>query len=331
MRTYRLVSPHPHQYLRDALSARGWAETPGPEWDLLWSDRIPPPLVYRSRRPGTLVNHLPGAVTLHYKDELAHFLAAAGADFHPRTYAMPFDRGRWEAAAAADPEAIWIVKPKRDARGRRIRLGRGAGRVAPADDEIVQRYVAHPLLLPGDPHKHVLRVYLLVTSLDPLTAWVHPRGPVKFASRPFSTTGAGLADRLRHLTNPGLHDAPRTITMADYAARFTAAGHDFSSLWRTICRCLAATLAAHSEAMLRVSRYVAGRDLAGLFELLGCDVLVDAEARPWLLECNISPRLAARGAAGSAGAAAQEATKRAVVADVVGLVDDGAAGEFVPL
>jgi hypothetical protein len=46
---------------------------------------------------------------------------------------------------------------------------------------VVQRYIANPKLLDG--FKHDLRVFYLVTSLDPLVVWTYPNaGVVKFCS-----------------------------------------------------------------------------------------------------------------------------------------------------
>ncbi len=336
MNRYRLGSPpgeEEQEFLREALARRAWTETRGDDWNLLWSFPIPGSPVYAGRPAGSLVNHFPGSITLHFKDELAYFLAAAGARFHPRTWSMPGDFDRWRAVAAAEPDTIWVVKPKRLALGDGVRVTRDPASVAPDPAMIVQEYLADPLLLPGDGAKHVLRIYALVTSLAPLTAWLYADGPVKFASRPFGTSPAELADPARHVTNPGVQRAMGeviSIDQPDYRRRLAAAGHDPQGLWREIRRVVAATLRAHAAPMLRVSHRVTA-DLTGCFELLGFDVLVDARLRPWVIECNVSPALAARGGTGSPALAAQQRAKRALVDDVIGLVLAGEPGGFEPL
>ncbi len=335
MSRYRLGSPPGDdelEFLRAALARRGWAETGGDDWDLLWSFPIPDSGEYAARPAGSLVNHFPGSITLHFKDELAYFLAAAGAECHPRTWSMPGDFDRWRVVADAEPDTIWVVKPKRRALGEGVRLTRDPASVTADPEMIVQEYLADPLLLPGGA-KHVLRIYVLVTSLTPPTAWLYPDGPVKFASRPFGTSPAELADPARHVTNPGVQRTVGEVISIDqpaYRRRLAAAGHDPQGLWREIRRVLAATLRAHAAPMLRVSHRVT-TDLAGCFELLGFDVLVDAGLRPWVIECNVSPALAARGATGSPALAAQQRAKRALVDDVIGLVVAGEPGGFEPL
>ncbi len=306
----------------------------GDDWDLLWSFEIPRPAVFRRRRPGTLVNHFPGSATLHFKDELAHFLAAAGAEFHPRTWPMPGGEAAWRVAAAADPDAIWIVKPRDRQGGEGMRITRDPSSVAVQAGTVVQEYVADPLLLPGEPCKHVLRIYVLVTSLVPLRAWIHPEAPVKYASRPFAVGDGDLDDLARHLTNPSIQRAAgepvRCITMPAYGDRLREAGHHPAVVWDRIRDVTRRTVEAHLDPIRRVSGYVTP-DLDGCFELLGFDILVDATLRPWVIECNVSPALGARGSDGSPAQAAQRRAKETMVGDVVGMVLAGDPGRFEPL
>lgn len=74
--------------------------------------------------------------------------------------------------------------------GKRLRKNRA---------HLVQRYIHNPLLVRG--FKFDLRVYVLVTSFDPLRVYIYRDGLARFCSAPYSTTAAGLRDRYRHLTN----------------------------------------------------------------------------------------------------------------------------------
>ncbi len=195
------------------------------------------------------------------------------------------------------------------------------------DEWLVQRYVSNPLLLPGWPYKHVLRSYVVVTSLDPLEAYAYPNGPVKFTSRPFSLELDALDDPVVHLTNPPVQrtntdvpDPVRGTDHDDYRRRLRdETGIDDEALFAEIAGMLADTLLALHEPVLALSRRWADR-LDRCFELLGFDLMVDADARPWLLECNISPALGVRGQPGSAAHAAQTRAKEPMVADLLRLV-----------
>ena len=67
---------------------------------------------------------------------------------------------------------------------------------------VIQRYVSRPLLLDG--FKWDLRLYVLVTSFDPLEAFLYTEGFGRFASEPFSLERSRLQDPFVHLTNASI-------------------------------------------------------------------------------------------------------------------------------
>lgn len=69
---------------------------------------------------------------------------------------------------------------------------------------VAQRYQERPLLVNG--YKLDCRVYLAITSSDPLIAYVYDDGLVRFATRPFEAPAPGNENELRmHLTNFALN------------------------------------------------------------------------------------------------------------------------------
>jgi tubulin polyglutamylase TTLL5 len=312
-------------FLREHLGAEGWEPTAGDDWHLNWSAAVQPLRVFRGLGDGQRVNHFPGIAPMHYKDELAHFLGP-DCGFHPATFSMPHQRDALLSAMADRPQAVWIRKPKRSQAGLGIELLTSPGQVPDEDEWIVQRYVADPLLLPDRPFKHVLRVFVLVTSLDPLVAYVHRNGVVKFTSRPFRTDAHALTDPVVHLTNPRVQrqntDVPDPVRAMDfdgYRDVLAAAAIDPLPVFGAISEMLAATLSALRDPVLGLSAKWAER-LDCCFELLGFDVMLDAAHRPWLLECNISPALGVRGRTGSPDQGAQRRGKGPMVADMLSVV-----------
>jgi tubulin polyglutamylase TTLL5 len=161
--------------------------------------------------------------------------------FHitPTTFLLPRELPAFREAftrAAGGVEAsccqpaglnLWITKPVGLSRGRGIALlsdleqlpglqamaaeataavvataqdgGGSSAAGSTAGQLLVQRYVAQPLLLQG--YKFDLRVYVLVTGVQPLEAWLYREGLARFASRPYSLAAEALHDRPMHLTN----------------------------------------------------------------------------------------------------------------------------------
>ena len=80
---------------------------------------------------------------------------------------------------------LWIVKPSNLSRGRGIYIVDDVSEVNIDDDTaIVQRYISDPLLING--HKFDLRIYVCVTSYEPLRIYVYKEGLARFASEQYS-------------------------------------------------------------------------------------------------------------------------------------------------
>ncbi len=329
-RVDRRIDPAETEFVRAHLDRAGWTPTSDDDWTLYWSAAVHELAVFARVRDGQLVNHFPGIAPLFYKDEMAYHLAAAGHAFHPATFSMPGEYGALVAAMDADPRALWLRKKKRWMAGDGMAIITGDTPIPRGEEWLVQRYVANPLLLPGRPYKHVVRSYVLLTSLEPLTAFVHRNGPVKFTSRPFSLSPEALRDPVVHLTNPPIQklntdvdDPVRGMDHDAYRPWLAGFGVDADGLFSRIDAILADTLRALHQPVLRLSREWSPR-LDRSFELLGFDLMVDDELNPWLLECNISPALGVRGRPGSPARDAQLRAKEPMVGDmlrVLGLLD----------
>ena len=63
---------------------------------------------------------------------------------------------------------------------------------------VISRYISNPLLING--HKFDLRIYVVVTSYEPLRVYVFKEGLARFASESYSTK-FNKNNRYMHLTN----------------------------------------------------------------------------------------------------------------------------------
>lgn len=63
----------------------------------------------------------------------------------------------------------------------------------------MSRYVSKPHLINGK--KYDLRLYVLVTSYDPLKIYLFKDGLVRLATVPYTTSKSSLKQRFIHLTN----------------------------------------------------------------------------------------------------------------------------------
>eukprot|EP00736_Rhodelphis_marinus_P010272 Rmarinus@m.14933 len=162
---------------------------------------------------------------------------------------------------------------------------------------IVQEYVDPPMLLKG--FKFDFRVYVLVTSLDPLRVYVCREGITRFCAMKYKTEFGDKFEPRRHLTNYTLNrDDPNfdinrckktiTATLGQLVTSEKIASPE--AFWRQVDRIALETCAKIAPAL---KRKMAKRKLPheNAFQVLGFDILLDAGGRCVLLEVNSKPRL----------------------------------------
>lgn len=93
---------------------------------------------------------------------------------------------------------MWIVKPSNSSRGRGIYLVDDPSEISTEDDSVISRYISNPLLING--HKFDLRIYVVVTSFNPLRIYIYREGLARFASEEY-TTKISKHNKYQHLTN----------------------------------------------------------------------------------------------------------------------------------
>jgi hypothetical protein len=332
-RRFAIDPPDADPIVRAALEEAGWTAADGDGWSLLWTAGEPDAAAYAKLAAGQHVNHVPGIAALARKDRLP---GTVGERVRiPETFLLPQQLGRFRARAHEEPWTTWIQKPKAGARGEGVSILASPDDAETNGNFLVQRYLDEPHLIEG--RKYTLRRYVLVTSLEPLEAWLYDDGFTKLASRPFAVSGAARLDRFRHLTNPDvleLDDLPTSadnLTRPAYEELLRAEGRDPDALAAEIERLLATTVGAARDE-LAAATWRATNTPGGCFELLGVDVLVDAELRPWLLECNLGPSLSVEAGGGRAEREERE-LKHALVRDLLGTLGlrPGGPGGFRPL
>lgn len=126
--------------------------------------------------------------------------------FVPTTYILK-QSSQWERFQASRSEAeegkLWIMKPSNQAQGRNIRVLSKKSKVKREEEYIISEYIANPHLIDG--FKYDLRIYVLVTSYDPLRVYLFDDGLGRFATEKYSTAVKELSKQYVHLTNYSLN------------------------------------------------------------------------------------------------------------------------------
>uniref|UniRef100_A0A1B6JU11 Tubulin polyglutamylase TTLL4 n=1 Tax=Homalodisca liturata TaxID=320908 RepID=A0A1B6JU11_9HEMI len=280
------------------------------EWCGTWGKHMKS-LCFKTLREYQKINHFPGTFQIGRKDRLWKNLFRLMAKFGkkefgfiPRTYVLPQDnkllRSAWEKNCGKEK---WIVKPPASARGTGIKVIHKWTQIPKKCPLVVQKYIADPYLINGS--KFDLRLYVLVTSINPLRIYLYDNGLVRFASVKYSNEMTSLADRYMHLTNYSINKLSSQYTQNEDAS--ACQGHkwslqamwtylekeqgvDVKALWGHLIDLVIKTIISGESAISQLSHAnLASRYCS--YELFGVDVLLDENLKPWLLEVNISPSL----------------------------------------
>ena len=93
----------------------------------------------------------------------------------------------------------WIMKPAAKSRGRGITLVNELTAITYGEPVVIQRYIKNPLLING--YKFDMRIYVVVTSVNPLEAFIYRDGFGRFSTIPFSINPNDKSNKYIHLTN----------------------------------------------------------------------------------------------------------------------------------
>ncbi len=319
------------KFFVEALDPGRWQAGSKDDWDTCWFTGMPDADLFEHLKSGNSINHIPGnngvtVKSLLYKTLSAQRNRVAGHDiqqkfdFFPRVYSMPGEYFDFQRDAAANPDKLWIAKPKSLSRGRGLGLVTDPGTVAKTSDWLVQRYIDNPHLYDG--HKYVLRCYVLITSVEPLRVYLYKEGFAKLASEKYAKED--LSNPYVHLTNPDINELNEEvetpvifIPFSDYKTWLTAQGMDPNEIFAKIKDLVVLTAISVRERMRERLSEIAS-DTSGCYELIGIDCLVDETGKPWILECNLSPSLEVVSSSGG-GDDVEASVKRNVVEDIVSI------------
>lgn len=121
-------------------------------------------------------------------------------DICPKTYIFPEDHKRFKIDREAEKKSVlYILKPAALSCGRGIKIIGKNSNVGRRKGYVASKYIHKPHLING--FKYDLRIYVLVTSFDPLRVYMYEEGLVRFATEKYSTKKSALKKRFVHLTN----------------------------------------------------------------------------------------------------------------------------------
>jgi len=265
---------------------------------------------FKTVRNHQKVNHFPGSFQIGRKDRLwrnlskmQHRFGKKEFGFMPQTYILPWDRkllkNAWDDTHGKQK---FILKPPAAARGIGIKVINKWTQIPQKKSVIVQKYLSRPYLINGS--KFDLRVYVYVTSFDPLRAYVYENGLVRFATCKYSSASKHINNRYMHLTNYSINKKSGQFEQNEDINECQGHKWSISALWRHLSEKNINVTKIWNEikdiivkTLISVEPYTNGliksncrRDYC-CHEVFGFDIMLDEKLKAWLLEVNISPSL----------------------------------------
>ncbi|XP_036396690.1 tubulin polyglutamylase TTLL4-like [Megalops cyprinoides] len=279
------------------------------DWLGCWGHHMKSP-GFRAILEHQKLNHFPGSFQIGRKDRLWRNLSKMQAhfgkrefSFFPRSFVLPQDikqlRKAWEEGGSRQK---WIIKPPASARGIGIQVIHRWSQMPRRRPLLVQKYLHKPYLISGN--KFDLRIYVYVSSYDPLRIYVFTDGLVRFASCKYSSSMKSLSNKFMHLTNYSVNkkNSEYQSNSDDKACQghkwalkalwqyLGAKGVNTTVIWDKIKDIVIKTIIAsdpYVNALLKMHVH----SPYSCHELFGFDIMLDENLKPWLLEVNISPSL----------------------------------------
>ncbi|KAM5155350.1 tubulin monoglutamylase TTLL4 isoform 2-T3 [Callospermophilus lateralis] len=264
---------------------------------------------FRSIREHQKLNHFPGSFQIGRKDRLWRNLSRMQSrfgkkefSFFPQSFILPQDSKLLRKAWESNSRQKWIVKPPASARGIGIQVIHKWSQLPKRRPLLVQRYLHKPYLISGS--KFDLRIYVYVTSYDPLRIYLFSDGLVRFASCKYSPSMKSLGNKFMHLTNYSVNkknteyqaNADETACQGHKWALkalwnyLSQKGVNSDAIWEKIKDVVVKTIISSEPYVTNLLKlYV--RHPYSCHELFGFDIMLDENLKPWVLEVNISPSL----------------------------------------
>ncbi|KAM6152909.1 tubulin monoglutamylase TTLL4 [Erethizon dorsatum] len=264
---------------------------------------------FRSIREHQKLNHFPGSFQIGRKDRLWRNLSRMQSrfgkkefSFFPQSFILPQDAKLLRKAWESSRRQKWIVKPPASARGIGIQVIHKWSQLPKHRPLLVQRYLHKPYLISGS--KFDLRIYVYVTSYDPLRIYLFSDGLVRFASCKYSPSMKSLGNKFMHLTNYSINkknteyqaNADETACQGHKWALkalwkyLSQKGINSDIIWEKIKDVVVKTIISSEPYVTSLLKMYVRRPYS-CHELFGFDIMLDENLKPWVLEVNISPSL----------------------------------------
>lgn len=244
------------------------------------------------------INRIPNMNSLCLKVSGARFLREISQyfpdlySFVPKTLIIPEETAALKEAMAQDQEKEWILKPDNGSLGDGITIVKGHLASEICDSQVAQEYI-ESILINGK--KFDLRVYALVSSLDPLCIYVYKDGVARFCSESYQegtlfSRLTNVALNKQNLKTDDFKEISKLIS--EITPTIKEMGGNIDKIWTEIEDAICLTIMSAYPYLRHSEKKVCPRSCySRCFQILGFDILLAKDWKPYVLEVNYRPLL----------------------------------------
>jgi len=248
--------------------------------------------------------------------------------FYPRTWCLPTEIDTFKQnfdGESRKSQKMFIIKPDSGCKGQGIYLTNELDTISLDQSVVAQQYIRRPLLIDG--YKFDIRVYVLITSVQPLRVYIYEDGLVRLCTETYRRPTKENASEMRmHLANYSINKDSENFVENDGEEEGSSkrsllwlmqwiteekGAAKASGVWTRMAGiCLKTVMAVLPMLQHEYNATFSGdrfaHDKEGMlgggepfrhrgsrcFEILGVDILLDNTLKPWLIEVNHLPSFA---------------------------------------
>ncbi|KAI4502754.1 hypothetical protein M0802_001798 [Mischocyttarus mexicanus] len=281
------------------------------DWSGTWCNKITFLRKVNKLKRYQKINHFPNCHELSNKinlwmnfNKMSMKYGKKCYDYMPHSYILPKETNKLKKFMNRKSGTIWILKPANSCAGHGIRLISKYYEIPKRSSYLAQRYLCNPSLIDG--YKYDLRLYVLLTSIDPLRMFIYTEGLVRVATVKYQNRLDNLYDRFMHLTNTSINKLSPTFrgnddpnkqqgniwsltALWDYL-RFKEHA-DIDTIWNKIKSIVVKSIISAESSLNKGMKELNNLSNYNNCQLFGFDVLLDVHLEPWLLEINDCPSM----------------------------------------
>ena len=266
---------------------------------LVWYDTLKVFNVYSTLEPYQIVNRIPEIEYICRKASYITIIQNYSIYFQrfdsfiPQSFVLPLHNTEFRNQIEKNNKR-YLIKPDNGS------LGQGITFIEPGTEfedykqlSIAQEYIDSYLI---NNTKFDLRVYVLIASISPkLRIFVYREGIARFCSEPAENNNifSCLTNTAVNKNNKNIEDLSKiTKTISFVFNQMKENGINIDELWNKIDNAIILSiLPIHNLCNKTLQKVCPSNGLSRSFQILGFDILIDKNLKPWILEVNYRPSL----------------------------------------